>query len=150
MLQNVNWQLIPDALPRMQMELEPIGRLARATGIEPPTDFPDAGLGIPAHTSATLLLDHSYLTTAFPELTVGGGAKSVIRLTYAEALFDDQGEKGNRNEIAGKHIAGIFDEFLPDGSEGRRFMPLGWRTFIPGSLRTLSKSIRVLIRTTRR
>lgn len=128
-LQNVNWQLIPDALPRMQMELTPMGRLARATGIEPPTDFPDVGLEVPAHTSATLLLDHSYLTTSYPELTVAGGAKSVIRLKYAEALVDDKGEKGNRNEIAGKHIAGIFDEFLPDGSAGRRFMPLGWRTW---------------------
>lgn len=129
MLQNINWQLIPDSLPQMQMELTPIGRIVRATGIPPPTDFPDTALEIPAHSSATLLLDHSYLTTAYPELTATGGAKSSIRLTYAEALFDDQGEKGNRNEIAGKHIVGISDEFLPDGSEGRRFMPLGWRTW---------------------
>ena len=129
MLQNINWQLIPDSLPQMQMELTPIGRIVRATGIPPPTDFPDTALEIPAHSSATLLLDHSYLTTAYPELTTTGGAKSSIRLTYAEALFDDKGEKGNRNEIAGKHIVGISDEFLPDGSEGRRFMPLGWRTW---------------------
>jgi len=129
MLQNINWQLIPDSLPRMQMELTPTGRVVRAIGIPPPTDFPDAGLDIPPHTTATLLLDHSQLTTAYPELTVSGGAKSTIRLTYAEALFDDKGEKGNRNEIAGKHIVGIFDEFLPDGSAGRRFMPLGWRTW---------------------
>jgi alpha-L-rhamnosidase len=27
------------------------------------------------------------------------------------------------------NTVGIFDEFLPDGSEGRRFMPLGWRTW---------------------
>jgi alpha-L-rhamnosidase len=129
MLQNINWQLIPDSLPRMQMDLTPIGHVARAAGIQPPKDFPDAALEIPAHSSATLLLDHSQLTTAYPELTVTGGAKSTIRLTYAEALFDDKGEKGNRNEIAGKHIVGIFDEFRPDGSVGRRFMPLGWRTW---------------------
>jgi len=129
MLQNINWQLTPDSLPGMQMELTPIGRVARGTGTPPLLDFPDAGLEIPAHASATLLLDHSHLTTAYPELTVAGGAKSAIRITYAEALVDDKGEKGNRNEIAGKHIVGIFDEFLPDGSEGRRFMPLGWRTW---------------------
>jgi alpha-L-rhamnosidase len=129
MLQNINWQLIPDSLPQMQMELTPIGRVVRATGIQPPSDLPDATLEIPAHSNASLLLDHSHLTTAYPELTVTGGAKSSIRLTYAEALFDDKGEKGNRNEIAGKHIVGIFDEFLPDGSERRRFMPLGWRTW---------------------
>jgi hypothetical protein len=60
---------------------------------------------------------------------VSGGAKSTIRLTYAEALVDSNGAKGNRNDIAGKHIVGIFDEFLPAGSEQRRFMPLAWRTW---------------------
>ena len=69
------------------------------------------------------------MTTAYPELTVSGGAKSTIRLTYAEALVDSGGEKGNRNDITGKHIVGIFDEFLPDGTQGRRFMPLAWRTW---------------------
>lgn len=91
--------------------------------------FPDAALEIPAHTEISLLLDQSRLTTAYPELTVSGGAKSAIRLTYAEALVDERGEKGNRNEIAGKHIVGIFDEFLPDGSQNRQFMPLVWRTW---------------------
>lgn len=71
MLQNINWQLTPYSLPGMQMELTPIGRVARGTGIPPPLDFPDAGLEIPAHASATFLLDHSHLTTAYPELTVG-------------------------------------------------------------------------------
>jgi len=101
----------------------------RSSGVQLPRDFPATGFEIPSHSSISLLLDHSHLTTAYPELTVSGGAKSTIRLTYAEALVDDKGEKGNRNEIAGKHIAGILDEFLPDGSEGRRFMPLGWRTW---------------------
>jgi hypothetical protein len=44
-------------------------------------------------------------------------------------MVDDKGEKGNRNEIEGKHIVGIYDEFLPDGSEKRPFMPLSWRTW---------------------
>src|SRR5262249_40704616 len=128
-LQNINWQLMPDSLPPMQMELTPVGHVVRFSGVQPPTDFPGTRFEIPAHAGVSLLLDQSHLTTAYPELTVSGGAKSTIRLTYAEALVDGKGEKGNRNEIAGKHIVGIFDEFLPDGSEGRRFMPLGWRTW---------------------
>ena len=128
-LQNNNWQLMPDPLPRMQMELTPVGRVVRASGIQPPADFPSAGFEIPAHASVSLLLDQSHLTTAYPELTVSGGAGSTARLTYAEALVDSQGVKGNRNEIEGKHIVGIFDEFLPDGSEKRPFMPLAWRTW---------------------
>lgn len=128
-LQNNNWQLLPDSLPAMQMEPMPAGRVVRATGIQPPVGFPGAGFEIPAHASVSLLLDQSHLTTAYPELTVSGGARSTIRLTYAEALVDSQGVKGNRNEIEGKHIAGIFDEFLPDGAEKRLFVPLSWRTW---------------------
>ncbi len=128
-LQNNNWQLMPNPLPPMQMELRPVGRVVRASGVEPPANFPGAGFEIPAHATVSLLLDESHLTTAYPELTVSGGAKSTIRLTYAEALVDSQGVKGNRNEIAGKHIVGVFDEFLPDGSEKRAFVPLAWRTW---------------------
>ena len=128
-LQNNNWQLMPDPLPSMQMELAPAGRVVRATGMQSPSDFPGSPFEIPAHSKVSLLLDQSHLTTAYPEVTVTGGAQSTIRLTYAEALFDSNGQKGNRNEIAGKHIVGIFDEFLPDGTQGRRFMPLVWRTW---------------------
>lgn len=128
-LQNNNWQLMPDSLPPMQMEVTPAGRVVRAVGIQFPTEFPGAGLEIPAHATVSLLVDQSHLTTAYPELTVSGGSKSTIRLTYAEALVDGAGGKGNRNEIEGKHIVGIYDEFLPDGSEKRPFMPLSWRTW---------------------
>jgi alpha-L-rhamnosidase len=128
-LQNNNWELVSDSLPPMQMELTPIGRVIRSSGVEVSGNFPDGVLEIPAHTKATILVDQSHLTTAYPELTVSGGAKSTIRLTYTEALVDKRGEKGNRNEIAGKRIVGIFDEFVPDGSGGRTFMPLGWRTW---------------------
>jgi alpha-L-rhamnosidase len=144
-VQNVNWQLVPDPLPSMQTELTPVGHVARASGIEPSVDFPDTGLEIPPHTSATLLLDHSQLTTAYPELTVSGGAKSTIRLTYAEALVDEEGEKGNRSEITGKHIVGIFDEFLPDGSVNRQFMPLDWRTwrYLQLDIKTSDQPLRI-------
>jgi alpha-L-rhamnosidase len=128
-LQNNNWQLLPDRLPPMQMELTPAGRVVRAVGIQRSGDFPGSLLEIPAHSTVTLLLDQAHLITAYPELTVTGGAQSTIRLTYAEALFDGNGQKGNRNEIDGKKIVGIFDEFLPDGSPERRFMPLVWRTW---------------------
>ena len=128
-LQNNNWELVADSLPAMQMDPTPVGRVARASGLQSFASFPDGLLDVPAHTTVSLLVDQSHLTTAYPELTVSGGAKSVIRLTYSEALVDDKGEKGNRNDITGKHIIGLFDEFIPDGSDARRFMPLGWRTW---------------------
>jgi alpha-L-rhamnosidase len=103
--------------------------MVRTTGIQPAAEFPASSIEIPAHSKISLLLDQSHLITAYPELTVSGGAQSTIRLTYAEALFDSNGQKGNRNEIAGKKIAGIFDEFLPDGPQKRTFTPLVWRTW---------------------
>jgi len=86
----------------MQMVLTPVGRVVRATGFQPPADFPGHGFEIPAHASVSLLVDQSHLTTAYPELTVSGGAKSTIRLTYAEALVDGQERRANRNEIEGQ------------------------------------------------
>ena len=128
-VQNDNWQLLPDPLPPMEMTLSPAGHVVSATGIDRPAGFPKSAFTVPAHSKATILIDNSHLTTAYPELTVSDGRGATLRLTYAEALFDDQGNKGNRNEISGKHIGGIYDEFLPDGSEHRTFMPLGWKTW---------------------
>jgi len=63
-------------------------------------------------------------------IAVKGGKGATIRLTYAEALVDAKGEKGNRNEVEGKHIEGVVDEFWPGGGEaGREFSPLSWRTW---------------------
>ena len=84
---------------------------------------------IPAHTRTTLLLDRKTLVTAYPSLTVSGGKGSSIRLTYTEALYDAKQERGNRNEIEGRHALGLFDEFLPDGGMSREYAPLWWRTW---------------------
>ncbi len=128
-LQNDNWQLVPDPLPAMQLQLAPAGSVVRTQGIETASGFPAAPLTVPAHSKISILLDDSHLTTAYPALTVSGGRGATIWLTYAEALFNDKGEKGNRNDIAGKHIEGIFDEFIADGAQNRTFMPLGWKTW---------------------
>jgi len=129
MMQENNWQLVPDPLPAMQMELTSAGHVVRSTGIDMPADFPEKTFTVPPHTKASILIDNSHLTTAYPELTVSGGRGANIRLTYAEALIDGKNEKGNRNEIAGKHIVGVFDEFVPDGAANRAFTPLGWKTW---------------------
>ncbi len=123
-----NWQLISDPLPPMEMKLVPAGHVVRATGIEMPTGFPEKNFSVPAHTSASILIDNSQLTTAYPELTVSGGLGANIRVTYAEALVNENGEKGNRDQIQGKHIVGLTDEFLPGGCASCEFMPLSWRT----------------------
>ncbi len=144
-LQENNWQLVPDPLPPMQMVLTSAGQVVRSTGIEVPSSFPDNAFTVPAHTRATVLIDNSHLTTAYPELTVTDGRGATVRLTYAEALIDEKGEKGNRNEIAGKHVQGIFDEFVPDGAANRIFMPLGWKTwrYLQLDIETSDQALRI-------
>jgi alpha-L-rhamnosidase len=141
---STKWELIPDVLPAMAMEFAPVGRVVRATGIDTPSQFPDKGFLVPAHANASILIDTSHLTTAYPELTVSGGAGSNIRVTYAEALYDEKGNKGNRSEIAGKHIVGLRDEFLPDGAK-RTFVPLTWKTwrFLQLDITTVDEGLQV-------
>jgi alpha-L-rhamnosidase len=124
-----NWQLIRDPLPAMEWREMPRGRVIKASGIASSTRFPDAPLTIPPNQKVTLLLDNAELTTAFTNLVVSGGKDAGIRVTYAEALKDAKGEKGNRNEISGKQIIGVYDEYIADGAENRTFASLVWRTW---------------------
>jgi len=125
-----NWQLMSDALPAMEMKEVPAGSVVRANGAAAKTGAPLAGFALGIHTKVSLLLDNGVLTTGYPALAVSGGRGATIRLTYAEALYDKKGQKGNRNENAGKHIEGMVDEFLPGGGKAtREFTPLSWRTW---------------------
>lgn len=124
-----NWQLVADPLPQMQFLATSAGRIVRVTGIDASTGAAVNNLAVPARTKASILLDNSQLTTAYPALTVSGGAGSTVQLTYSEALVDDHGEKGNRNQIEAKHITGVQDEFLPGGCHDCEFTPLDWRTW---------------------
>ncbi len=126
-MQSTNWQLVPDALPPMAMELISAGKIVRSLGQE--MQGAEIHFSVPAHSKVSVLLDVSHLVTGYPELTVSGGRGTTIIQTYAEALIDDKGQKGNRNEIVNKHIVGLTDEFLPDGSVARTFMPLAWRAW---------------------
>ena len=129
-LQENNWQLTADPLPQMTMEQQPMGTVVRKSEVEAAGDVtPSADYKIASHSQATLLLDRGHLTTAYPEFTASGGAGASVRLKYAEALLDAKDEKGNRNEIEGKHIVGIYDEFILDGKNDRVYQPLVWRTW---------------------
>jgi alpha-L-rhamnosidase len=126
-MQSTNWQLVPDSLPPMAMEPIYAGKVVRSLG--PVMQGVEVPFLVPAHSKVSVLLDVSHLVTGHPELTVSGGRGTTIIQTYAEALIDDKGQKGNRNQIVGKHIVGLTDEFLPDGSVARTFMPLAWRAW---------------------
>src|SRR5260370_1036346 len=80
------WMLIPDSLPQMEMTRIPAGRVVSSSG----TTSENAAYTVAPNTKASVLLDAGALTTAYPEVTVGGGSGARVRVTYAEALVDDQ------------------------------------------------------------
>ncbi len=126
----------------MEMTVQRLSAVRQSDGITVPAAFPatPATLTIPAHTTATLLLDQGYNTNAYPTLLFSKGKDAGISLGYAEALYIRKTEnidgywiptlpKGNRNEVAGKIFIGKKDSIISDGSTAQNFTPLWWRTY---------------------
>ncbi len=128
------WMLVEGEIPREEQTAEQPLKLRKFSGIRT-ASFPSQPLQIPANTAASLLFDQTYLTTAYPELTVSGGAGASVRLRYAEALYlprasrSQPTNKGNRNDIEGKEFIGPFDTYVADGGTHRIYRPLFWRTY---------------------
>jgi hypothetical protein len=125
------WTLAPRTIPQMEEKMQRMNKVVRTEGTNANSDFlkGNAPLKIPAHSNEKILIDQSFETVGYPVLKVNGGKNSMVKLTYAEALYDKNGQKGNRNEIEGKTITGLFDIFYPDGEKGRSFSPLWIRTW---------------------
>jgi Alpha-L-rhamnosidase N-terminal domain./Bacterial alpha-L-rhamnosidase. len=126
-----DWVLCPRNIPMMEETMQRMSTVRRSDGMAlPASSFlkGKSALSIPANKKVTLLIDQTFLTTAYPELIVSGGKESQIKLTYSEALFRN-GNKGNRNEIDGRSITGYVDKFYPDGGNNRMFRPLWFRTY---------------------
>lgn len=130
------WLLVPRSIPLMREDQIRFMRVRQSEGVKVPAGFLKGNepFQIPAHTKATMLLDHDMMTTAYPELKVSGGAGSMIRLVYAESPYVGKKEdrslfKGHREDITGKHIRGVEEVFRPDGGAGRVFTTLRWRAF---------------------
>jgi len=123
--------LTPRNIPLMEESLQRISAVRRSSGMEVSNDFLSGKkqLQIPANKTVSILLDQSFNTVAYPEIVVSGGKGSTIKITYAEALFDNNHQKGNRNEIEGKKIEGNYDIFEPDGGAKRLFRTLWIKTY---------------------
>ena len=120
------WFLVKDPLPPMEYTEIPVGTVVRVEGLAGLSGLPAT---IPAHTLAKILFDRGTMATAYPELLLSGGKGASLRVTYAEALVDSKGQKGNRNEVANRRILGLTDTLSVDGGKGRRWEPLYWRTW---------------------
>lgn len=126
-----DWMLVPSSLPSMVMKEKRILKTRLTKGISVPSSFPEKknNITIPANTAATILLDQTYLTNAYPTLIYSKGKNASVTIKYAEALYDTNGKKGNRNEIGGKILIGRSDSIICNGLENQNYTPLSWRTF---------------------
>jgi alpha-L-rhamnosidase len=133
MVDAFHWMLVPSPLPQMEMTHQRIERVRKAEGVKVQSGFPrnKTEVTVPANTTATLLLDQSFLTNAFLTLSFSKGRDASISLKYAEALFQSGSPiiKGNRNEIEGKKFLGRKDSLISNGNTNQVFTTLAWRTF---------------------
>jgi alpha-L-rhamnosidase len=129
------WMLVPSSIPQMELKYQRIPVLRKADGITIPASFPatKTPVTIPANTTVTLLLDQTFLTTAYMTFNFSKGKDANISISYAESLFDNariyDKIKSNRNEITGKYFAGLTDSLTADGTDGQNFTSLYWRTY---------------------
>lgn len=125
------YQLSPRGIPLMEETAQRFGSVRRGDvgGADSGFVQGEHAVSVPPHTKGYFLLDQGQLTTAYPVLTLSGGDGSLVRLTYAESLFNPDGSKGNRSEVEGKEIRGFSDEFISDGGALREVQSLWWRTF---------------------
>ncbi len=124
-----HWHLVPRMIPPMEHLLQEPPVVRRSQGVQLPDGKKISGLKIPSGSTIKILLDQTHLTTAYPLLTVSGGRDARIRVTYAEALVDSDGNKAHRDSIGGMELFGYSDEFIADGGRGRLLSTLWWRTF---------------------
>jgi alpha-L-rhamnosidase len=123
------WLLVPNPLPPLTHAPTEAGTVVRTSTPAAALGRPLTSVTIPAHAEVKVLLDRRTLANAYPAVRVSGGRDARLRLTYAEALLDADRGKGNRDEIAGKEIVGVVDEFIADGGESRSLEPLWFRTW---------------------
>jgi alpha-L-rhamnosidase len=130
------WMLVPSSLPQMELKVQRLASLRMAKGFNAPSGFPAAKTAviIPANTTASMLLDQSFLTNAYLTMNMSCGDKAGISLTYCESPMVNVGNtyqivKPNRNNIDGYKFVGRKDSITADGSNNQSFTTLAFRTF---------------------
>lgn len=128
------WTLVPSAIAEPEMTPLRIATVRRAEGVSLPKGFPmvalpkGEGVRLPANSRVSILMDQQQLVNAYPRLSFSEGKDATIVLRYAESLYNEKKEKGNRNEIGGKHFVGRLDSIIANG-EPFEWESLQWRTF---------------------
>jgi len=127
------WSLIPRTLPPMLYVERPIPPKVRRgclgdSDSSDPSDRSELSDALLLEPGRPYLFDYEELLTAYPRLEIEGPSGAEVVLTYAEALWQEDGAKGNRNDVAGKKMSGYQDRIVLDG-ERRTIETLWWRTY---------------------
>lgn len=129
------WSMVSSPLPELEMIYQRIPVLRKTSGITAPAKFPleKTAVTIPANTTASFLLDQTFLTNAYLTLNFSKGLDAGISLKYAESMyvgFDQYGgKKGNRNDVDGKIFSGRKDSVISNGHAAQTYTTLNFRTF---------------------
>ncbi len=125
------WYLVPRVIPFMEETKQRFEKIARSEGVAADNNFINGtgSLTVPPNTKASILIDMSHHSIGHPVINYSYGNQSQIKITYAEALYDKDWKKGNRNIVEGKHILGYYDIITADGGANRSFRPIGQKTF---------------------
>jgi hypothetical protein len=128
---DIEWPLIPRSLPPMRYERRetlPVERHGYLSDSTP--DAPNAERGGPYNVcpGRPVVLDFGELLVAFPRFTVAGVAGTELKVTYQEALWTEDRQKGNRDDVRGKDAHGYQDIILT-GEGATVFEPVWLRTF---------------------
>ena len=136
----LGWMLVPRTIPPMEITQQRLQQVRSSGSMSITSDFlkGNKAFTVPANTKLSLLIDQSFLTTAYPVLKFSKGKNALIGLSYAEGLYINEGDKtdwrtqhqkGNRNETEGKRFVGLKDELISSGKEEQVFTSLMWRTY---------------------
>ncbi len=127
--------LVRSILPQMERTPERLQTVRKDGGLKIPAGFlaGTEALVIPAHTETEIILDQTYLTNAYFNVALAGGAGAELRIGYTEAFYEPSesrfsSNKGDRDVIEGKTFIGREDVLLPDGA-AHEYTTLAWRTY---------------------
>lgn len=86
---------------------------------------------VPSGTQVRCLISLPDYCCAYPYLTVSGGRDAILSLSWAEALFRENrqdGDKGDRAEWRNRYFIGLADTFISSGAEKQQFFVHRWKS----------------------
>jgi hypothetical protein len=128
---NSYWMLTPRQIPPLEESRQRTAVIRRSQGIEAHDGFltGERPLEIPPNTKASILLDNTVLTTAYPEFLVSGGEGASLKLSYAEAMMTPELNKTHRDRVDELILWGYHDTYNLEGGKNRFYVPLWFRTY---------------------